>query len=92
MTEKAEASSRRKLWVRGFFMLLIIMIIQLAGTVIFIVTVFQFVMMLLINETIPRLVSFSRNLSRYLQKIANFLTFTAEDIPFPFSDWPTVEE
>ena len=78
--------------VRGFFMLLIIMIIQLAGTVIFIVTVFQFVMMLLINETIPRLVSFSRNLSRYLQKIANFLTFTAEDIPFPFSDWPTVEE
>ena len=79
MTEKAEASSRRKLWVRGFFMLLIIMIIQLAGTVIFIVTVFQFVMMLLTNEPIPRLVSFSRNLSRYLQQSGEARTLGETD-------------
>ena len=69
MTDNTDITvNKRKIWVRGFFMLLMIMIIQLAGTVIFIVTVFQFVMMLLTNEPIPRLVSFSRNLSRYLQQ------------------------
>ena len=79
MTEKAEASSRRKLWVRGFFMLLMIMIFQLAGTVIFIVMVFQFLVMLLTNEPIPRLVSFSRNLSRYLQQSGEARTLGETD-------------
>jgi len=34
------------------------------------------------------LVSFGRSLALYLQQIANFLTFTTEEVPFPFKDWP----
>jgi hypothetical protein len=28
-------------------------------------------------------------MGRYLKQIVNFLTFSTEEIPFPFNDWPT---
>jgi len=90
MTENADAGkSKRNIWVRGFFMLLMAFAFQVAGTVMFVVTVIQFILMLLNNAPNERLVSFGSNLARYLQQIANFLTVAAEDIPFPFSDWPS---
>ena len=93
MSENTETTpNKRKIWVRGFFMLLMIMIFQLVGTVIFLVMIFQFVMMLLTDAPIPRLVLFGRSLGRYLLQISNFLTFTVEEIPFPFNDWPGGEE
>ncbi|MFA6903801.1 MAG: DUF4389 domain-containing protein [Gallionellaceae bacterium] len=90
MTEIEETTSKRKIWIRGFFMLLMAMVYQLAGTVMFIVTVIQFVMALLDTPN-NRLIAFGRGLGRYLQQIVNFLTFAEEEIPFPFSDWPAGE-
>lgn len=58
-------------------------------TLMFVVTIVQFVMMLLNNAPNARLLAFGRGLGRYLQQIANFLTFASEEIPFPFSDWPS---
>jgi len=88
MTENTETTGKRKIWVRGFFMLLMALAYQLTGTVMFIVTVIQFVLVLIHDAPNDRLVSFGRNMARYLQQIVNFLTFAAEEIPFPFSDWP----
>ena len=82
-------ANKRNLWIRGLFMLLITLAYHVTGTVMFIVVVIQFVMMLLVDEPNARLVSFGRGLGRYLQQIVNFLTFATEEIPFPFSDWPT---
>lgn len=88
MTENDETSRKRIIWIRGFFMLLMAMVYQLAGTVMFIVTIIQFAMALLDTPN-DRLIAFGRSLGRYLQQIANFLTFAEEEIPFPFSDWPS---
>jgi len=38
-----------------------------------------------------RLVSFGHSLGSYLRQIVAFLTFEAEAMPFPFSDWPVEE-
>jgi len=89
MTENTETGSKRKLWVRGFFMLLMGLIYQVTGTVLFIVTVIQFVLALLSDAPNDRLTAFGRSLGRYLQQLAHFLTFASEDVPFPFSDWPS---
>lgn len=83
--------NKRNLWVRGLFMLLIALAYHVSGTVMFIVTLIQFVMVLLVDEPNARLVAFGRSLGRYLQQIVNFLTFATEEIPFPFSDWPAGE-
>lgn len=93
MTEQAETTNnKRKIWIRGFYMLLMMMIFQLVGTVILAVTIFQFVMILLTDEPVSRLLPFSRSLANYLQQMVHFLNFTTEEIPFPFSDWPKVED
>lgn len=80
--------NKRNIWIRGLFMLLMGFALQVSGTVICIVTVIQFVMVLLNDTPNARLASFGRSLGRYLQQIVNFLTFATEELPFPFSDWP----
>lgn len=83
--------NKRNLWVRGLFMLLMALAYQVTGTLVFIVTVFQFAMMLLNDAPNARLLAFGRNLGRYLQQIVHFLTFASEEVPFPFNDWPSTD-
>jgi len=82
-------TSGRDLWLRALFMILLGILYSLAGTVMFVVVVFQFVILLLSNEPNQRLLVFGRNLGVYIQQIVNFQTFNTEDKPFPFSDWPS---
>jgi Domain of unknown function (DUF4389) len=90
MNEDSDTTTnQRNIWIRGLFMLLMALAYHVSGTVIFIVTVIQFVMRLLVDKPNARLVSFGRNMGRYLQHIVNFLTFATEEMPFPFNDWPT---
>jgi nucleoside recognition membrane protein YjiH len=91
MTEDTESGSKRKIWVRGFFMLLMALAYQVSSTVIFVITLIQFVLVLLNDTPNDRLLAFGRSLGRYLQQIVNFLTFASEEVPFPFSDWPPVD-
>ena len=92
MTDNSDSTTnRRSIWVRGFFMLLMIFIFQVSGTVMFVVMIIQFVLLLLNHTPNARLVSFGRSLGRYMQQIVNFLTYASEEIPFPFSDWPSGE-
>jgi hypothetical protein len=78
----------RNIWIRGLFMLLMALSFQVSGTVVCFVTVIQFLIMLLNGTPNARLVSFGRSMGRYLKQIVDFLAFAAEEIPFPFSEWP----
>ena len=82
-------NKHNNIWVRGLFMLLMVLAYQVTGTLVFIVTIIQFVMMLLNETPNARLLSFGRSLGRYLQQIVCFLTFASEEVPFPFHDWPS---
>lgn len=83
--------NQRNIWLRGLFMLLMALAYHVAGTLVLIVAVIQFVMALLTGAPNVRLVSFGRSLGRYFQQLVNFLTFATEQIPFPFSEWPADE-
>lgn len=90
MNENSEMpANHRNIWIRGLFMLLMALILHVAGTVLFIIAPIQFLITLLNGTPNQRLVSFGRSLARYLQQIVNFMTFSTEEIPFPFNDWPT---
>ena len=82
--------NKRNIWIRGLFMLLMFLAFQVSGTVLCIVTVIQYVIMLLNGTPNERLVLFGRSLGRYLQQIADFQSFATENMPFPFNDWPSV--
>lgn len=92
MTENSDApGSKRNIWMRGLYMLLMALAFHVCVTVLGIVTIIQFVMTLLSDAPNNRLVSFGRSMGNYLRQIVNFLTFATEGIPFPFSEWPAAE-
>jgi type IV secretory pathway component VirB8 len=83
--------NKRNIWMRGLFMLLMGIAFQVCGTLLCIVTVVQFVIVLLNDTPNSRLVSFGHSMGNYLRQIVNFLTFATEEMPFPFSEWPADE-
>lgn len=87
----AASGNKRNIWIRGLFMLLMAFVLHVCGTVLFVVTVIQFVIVLLGDTPNDRLVLFGRGLGDYLRQIVLFLTFATEEIPFPFSAWPAGE-
>lgn len=89
--QSTTAASKRQIWLRGVFMVLMALIFQLCGTLLFVIAVLQFIIALVNAEPNARLLSFGRSLGIYLQQIAHYLTFATEEIPFPFSDWPSTE-
>ncbi|MDP1679451.1 MAG: DUF4389 domain-containing protein, partial [Candidatus Nitrotoga sp.] len=70
--------NKRNIWVRGLYMLLMVLAYQLSGTLMFIVAIFQFLVTLINDTPNTRLLSFGRNLGRYFQQIVYFLTFASE--------------
>ncbi|HXU92779.1 MAG TPA: DUF4389 domain-containing protein [Gallionella sp.] len=89
MNEVSQTSGgKRNIWLRGLFMLLMLLVLHVGGTVLLIAAVIQFVIALLNGAPNERLIAFGRNLSSYFRQIILFLTFDSEEIPFPFSEWP----
>lgn len=92
MNEISTASDhKRNIWLRALFMLLMACVLHVCGTVLFVVTVIQFVIVLLGDAPNARLVAFGRSMGVYFRQIVDFLTFATEDIPFPFKEWPAGE-
>ncbi len=89
MNDASDATSNpRNIWLRGLFMLLMVLAYQVTGTVVCFVTVIQFLIALLNGRPNVRLISFGRSTGRYLRQTVEFLTFASEEVPFPFNDWP----
>lgn len=80
---------RRNIWLRGLLMILLGIAYQLAGTLLFFVALVQFVLAVASDVPNLRLSAFGRSLGRYLGQIADFVSFSTEGLPFPFSDWPS---
>ncbi len=88
MTQDSEMpASRRPVWVRGFYMLVMAILWHVAEAVLFTVAIIQFILALVSGPN-ERLTHFGAALARYLQQTAAYLTFASDVLPFPFSDWP----
>lgn len=84
-------SNKRNIWMRGLFMLLMALAFHVCITVLGIVALIQFLITLLNDTPNVRLVSFGRSMGNYLRQTVDFFTFATEEIPFPFSEWPSAE-
>ena len=87
--QPAAAPSRRNIWLRGLLMILMGLAYQLAGTLLFFVAIIQFVLTLVSDAPNSRLMALGRSLGRYQGQIANFISFASDELPFPFTDWPS---
>jgi hypothetical protein len=79
----------RNLLVRLLYMLLMAFILQFCGTLLFILAIVQFIIVVIDDVPNTRLAVFGRHLGSYAKQIVEFLCFSSEQVPFPFSDWPS---
>ncbi len=83
-----EHVTRRSIWLRLVFMIVLSVAFNLAEFITFAVVAFQFLASLFTGQPNDRLTRFGRNLARYLQQITVYMTFATEEKPFPFTPWP----
>ncbi len=86
--DKKENVTRRSIWLRLVFMIVMGVAYGVAEFVTFVVIVFQFLTSLFTGKPNDRLNRFGCNLARYFQQITVYLTFATEEKPFPFAPWP----
>ena len=83
---------QRSTWIRLIYMLILAVAWTIAEIVFIAVVVLQFLAKLFTGKPIENLLSFGRNLAEYMAEIVRFETFVTEDLAFPFTPWPTVQE
>jgi hypothetical protein len=79
---------KNALFSRFIYSIIFIFIYSLIKPVVIILTVIQFLHVLIKNEKQPIVLRLSHSLAQYSYEVISFLTFNSEEIPFPFSEWP----
>ena len=79
-------------WLRGLFIVIFGAILYFAFILVWLLVVFQFVSKLLTGGVNLQLAGFSTGLVRYISQVLGYITFQADERPFPFSPWPAEEK
>jgi hypothetical protein len=87
--EQSTAGEKRSLWVRVLLMLLMGLAFHIAVTILGALALVQLLFAAISDGPNERLQHFGRGLGQYLRQITDFVSFASEDVPFPFSDWPS---
>ncbi|SMF16565.1 protein of unknown function [Alteromonadaceae bacterium Bs31] len=82
----------RGTWLRLLFMLLYVAVLHLAGVVMWVVCVMQFLIVVFHGEKNSNLLQLGATLSEYIAQILRFVSFNTEEKPFPFAPWPSAKE
>lgn len=85
----SENIKSRPIWLRAFFMLVVLFIWGLSRFVTCAVIVIQFFCVLFTSEPNANLKKFGAQLATYSAEIVRYLTFNTDVRPFPFdAKWP----
>lgn len=78
-------------WVRGAYILLFLIINNIAGSLLYALVIFQFFYKLIKGNVNDRVLSFTGQLNHYIYLTGRFASFQTDDKPFPFAPWPDAE-
>lgn len=85
---KKQKWQNKSAWKRGLAMVGYGFVSGLVRMAITLIAVFQFFTFLFTEQPNKPLIKLGKSLNNYMYQINNFLTFNAEEYPFPFADWP----
>jgi len=90
-TKAPEAKpTTRDVWMRGLFMLLLIIAFWAGQWLLNLLAIVQFIWLLAAREHNQFIARFGNSLSIWLAEVGRFLTCATEDKPFPWRPWPEV--
>jgi hypothetical protein len=76
------------IWMRGLFMLLLIIAFWMGQTLLNLLAIVQFPWLLFGRAPNQFLVRLGSSLSIWFSEVARFLTYASEERPFPWKPWP----
>ena len=76
-----------KLWLHGLIMLVLVLLVNLAQTVLGICAILQFLWMLFAQERNAGITRFGQGIAHWLAVTARFLTGESDERPFPWTPW-----
>ncbi|HCH31388.1 MAG TPA: DUF4389 domain-containing protein [Oceanospirillaceae bacterium] len=79
-------------WLRLVFMLLSLLLVEIAASVLVLLVVGQFLYRLFTEASHAKILQFSNSLGRFILHSYRFLSYQTDTKPFPFSDWPEAED
>ncbi len=77
----------RNRWIRLLYMVLFVIIFEIAKNLVYLITLIQFIVSMFKDEPIEELTKFSQSLSTFIYNTSRFLMYNSEQMPFPFEDW-----
>ena len=78
----------RDVWLRGLFMLLLMIGFAIGQSLLNILAIVQFIWLLAAREPNQFLAGFGNSLAMWLAEIGRFLSCASNDKPFPWRPWP----
>ena len=79
-------------WIRLLYMILFVIMLAVARMVIWVVAILQFVLVLITGIDNVNLRNLGQGVSKWSLQAFLFMTFNDDEKPFPFADWPEIEE
>ena len=75
------------LWLHGLIMLILVLLVNLAQTILGVCAILQFFWMLFARERNPGIARFGQGIAHWLAVTSQFLTGAADERPFPWTAW-----
>lgn len=90
MSEDSNDTDRtetRAIWMRGVWMVILLVLFSLAQTVLVVIALLQFGWMLFGKAHNRRIADFGASLAGWMAQNVRFQSGVSEEKPFPWSDW-----
>lgn len=86
-TLKQSLTSQEK-WLRFLFMVFFFVINYFVQMLVGFIALLQFIFTLFKGEPNERMLHFGDSVSQFVYQMMCYLTYTSQDKPFPFNEWP----
>lgn len=87
--EFKERVTAKPTWTRGLYILLFVVIYNIAEIVVYAVVILQFLFTLFSGNRNAQLQSLGRNLSTFIYQVFMYITYNSDERPYPFAPWPS---
>lgn len=78
--------------IKLLYLILFYLIYSITDLVLLLVVLTQTLLNMFSGEPSGSIQIFGKSLGVYLQQISEYLSYASDEKPFPFSDWPVVED